>query len=74
MEIEAEDEAGDSYQIKGEAIAFSPIPAWPNIASFDSVFRWEDDHGRVTHGPAQSVWNERVQHALKARRSTAAIS
>jgi hypothetical protein len=74
MEIEAEDEAGDSYQIKGEAIACSPIPAWPNIASFDSVFRWEDDHGRVTHGPVQSVWNERVQHALKARRSTAAMS
>jgi hypothetical protein len=72
MEIEAEDDAGERYRFKGEAIAFSPIPAWPNVASFDSVFRWEDDHGRVAYGPAQSIWNERIQHALKAKRSSMA--
>jgi hypothetical protein len=73
MEIEAEDEAGDTYRIKGEAIAMSPVPAWPNIASFDSVFRWEDDQGRIAHGPAQSVWNEACGHALKARRGAVAL-
>jgi hypothetical protein len=74
MEIEAEDEIGDRYQIKGEAIALSPIPAWPNVATFDSVFRWEDERGRIAYGPAQSVWNERVQHVLKAKRNVAAVS
>lgn len=74
MEIEAEDEAGDAYRFTGRAIAFSPIPAWPNVAAFDSVFRWEDEEGRVAHGPAQSIWNEAVGHALKQRRAARATA
>jgi hypothetical protein len=73
MEIEAEDEAGDGYSFIGEAIAFSPIPTWPNAASFDSVFRWEDAQGRVGHGPVQTLWSERAARALKAKRGAAAV-
>lgn len=73
MEIEAEDEAGDSYRLTGEVIAFSPIPAWPNVAAFDSVVRWEDEQGRVAHGPGQTIWSERAQHALRAKLRAAAI-
>jgi hypothetical protein len=73
MEVEAVDEAGDTYRFKGEAIALAPVPAWPNVAAFDSVIRWEDDNGRVAYGPAQSVWNQRVQHAFKARRDVHSV-
>jgi hypothetical protein len=73
MEIEAEDTAGESYRFSGEAIAFSPIPTWPNAASFDSVFRWEDENGRIAHGPVQTLWGERAARALKAKRGPAAI-
>lgn len=69
MEIEAEDDTGETYVLKGEAIALSPIPTWPNLTAFDSVFRWEDEHGRVAHGSAQTAWNEHVQHTLKAGRA-----
>ena len=72
MEIEAEDEAGERYRFSGAAIAFSPIPTWPNVASFDSVFRWEDEHGRVGHGPVQTLWSERAAHAVKAKRHAGA--
>jgi hypothetical protein len=71
MEIEAEDSAGETYRFSGEAIAFSPIPTWPNAASFDSVFRWEDGHGRTGYGPVQTLWSERAARALKAGRAAA---
>jgi hypothetical protein len=68
MQIEATDEAGESYAFSGEAIALSPIMMWPNIAGFDSVFRWREPSGRVGHGPAQTMHSEAYAHALKARR------
>jgi hypothetical protein len=69
MEIEVTDEADDTYELKGEAIALSPIPTWPNLTAFDSLFRWEDDRGVTGYGTAQTAWDERVQHTLKAKRS-----
>jgi hypothetical protein len=67
MEIEAEDEAGDEYHITGEAIAFSPIMMWPNIAAFDSIFRWQDATSRTAFGSAQTMHVEAYAHALKTR-------
>jgi hypothetical protein len=73
MEIQAVDAAGNRYGFVGEALACTPIPMWPNIAAFDSVFRWTDGHGHVGYGAVQTVWNQRVQHVLKAgRRAMAA--
>jgi hypothetical protein len=69
-EIEAEDECGDTYRITGEAVSITPLPAWPNLASFETLFRWEDAEGRVAYGPGQSVWNSTAQRAMKAHRAT----
>jgi hypothetical protein len=69
QEIEAEDEDGRVRRFKGEAIAMAPIPAWPNVAFRDSVYRWEDEQGRVAHATYQEIWFDRYQRALKARRS-----
>jgi len=67
-EIEAEDDRGEVYRLRGEAIACAPLPSWPNLASFETLFRWEDNEGRVAHGVGQSVWNSRAQQAMKSHR------
>jgi hypothetical protein len=72
MEIEATDYAGDSYRLTGEAIGFCPLPSWPNLASFETLMRWQTDEGKVGYGPAQSAWNQRAQHALNAAAARAA--
>lgn len=69
QEIEAEDEYGDRYCFRGEAIACASLPAWPNVAFHDSVYRWESDDGRVTHSTYQEVWFDRYQKAMKRRRA-----
>jgi len=67
QEIEAEDEDGNVYELTGEAIASSPLAAWPNAATYDSVYRWQDGEGRVGYGPCQGIWYEGFQHAMKQR-------
>ncbi|MFE3056934.1 tyrosine protein kinase [Nocardia sp. NPDC059239] len=67
QEIEAEDEHGTIHRFRGEAIAAANIPAWPNAAFRDSVFRWEDEHGRVTYATYQEIWFDRYQQAMKRR-------
>jgi len=64
MEIAATDDTGEEYRLSGEAIALSPLPAWPNLSAFESLMRWETPDGKVGYGPAQSVWSQRAQHAL----------
>jgi hypothetical protein len=66
-EIEAEDETGAQYSLRGEAIGLAPLPAWPNIAAYETLFRWEDEQGRISHGPGQSVWNHVSQKAMRAK-------
>jgi hypothetical protein len=39
--IDAEDETGEEYTLLGEAIGHAPLSAWPNIAAFETLFRWE---------------------------------
>jgi len=67
QEIEAEDEDGRSYRFTGDAIAASAIPAWPNAGFNDSVFRWEDERGRVTHCTYQELWADTYQRAMTQR-------
>jgi hypothetical protein len=68
QEIEAEDDEGRIYRFKGEAIAAASLPAWPNASFHDSVYRWEDEQGRVAHCTYQELWADRYQLAMKARR------
>jgi hypothetical protein len=68
QEIVARDEDGRTYRLRGEALAMAAIPTWPNAVGFDSVVRWEDDEGRVGHGPCQGLWYDAYQRAMKARR------
>ena len=65
--IEAEDETGRKYRFRGEAIALAPLPQWPNATFHESLFRWEDDDGRVGYGPSQELWFDAYQRAMKAR-------
>lgn len=67
QDLEVTDEAGETLRFTGEAIAISPVHAWPNIAFHDSVFRWTDERGRVTHCTYQEVWYDEFQRAMTAR-------
>jgi hypothetical protein len=67
QEIEAEDEDGGVHRFRGEAIAAAPMPAWPNVSFHDSVYRWEDEQGRVAHATYQEIWFDRYQRAMKGR-------
>jgi hypothetical protein len=73
QEIEAEDEDGRVYRFSGEAIATAPIPAWPNVSFHDSVYRWEDEQGRVAHATYQEIWFDRYQRAMKVRAQRGAL-
>jgi hypothetical protein len=60
------------YRFAGEAIAAAALPAWPNASFRDSVYRWEDESGRVTHATYQEIWFDRYHRAMKQRsRATA---
>ncbi len=67
QEIEAEDEAGDGYTFRGEAVALAHLPSWPNNYFLDSVYRWEDDQGRVTHRTGQEAWYHTYHRAMRER-------
>ncbi|MGQ0466586.1 MAG: tyrosine protein kinase [Sporichthyaceae bacterium] len=70
QEIEAEDETGAIHRFVGEAIATCTMPAWPNVSFHDSVYRWTDETGRVTHSTFQEIWFDPYQQAMKARAAT----
>jgi hypothetical protein len=65
--IEAEDEDGSVYRFTGTAIATATIPAWPNVSFHDSVYRWTEEQGRVTHATYQEIWFDRYQKAVHSR-------
>lgn len=67
QEISAVDDKGEEYFFRGEAIAAASIPAWPNCSFRDSVFRWEDPQGRVTHSTYQEIWFDTYHHAMMRR-------
>jgi hypothetical protein len=74
QEIEAEDEHGRIHRFTGQAIAMTAMPAWPNVTFRDSVYRWEDESGRVTHSTYQEIWFDAYQRAIKQRhRSVATV-
>jgi hypothetical protein len=64
MEIRATDEAGEHYELTGEAVAFSPLPGWPNLVLYETLIRWRTSDGKIGYGPAQTVWNQHAQHVL----------
>lgn len=68
QELELVDETGRSYKFEGRALSATPLHSWPNIAFTDSVHRWEDESGRVTHCTYQEIWWDAYQHRMKAAR------
>jgi hypothetical protein len=67
QELDLRDDDGNAYHFTGRAIALCPVPAWPNIMAHDSVYRWEDEQGRLSHGPYQEIWSQAYQHAMRQR-------
>lgn len=67
QEVEAEDETGAIHRFSGEALAACVMPAWPNASFHDSVYRWTDSQGRVTHATCQELWADRYQFGRKTR-------
>ena len=67
QEISAEDDKGEVYRFYGEAIACASLPAWPNTSFHDSVYRWTDEQGRITHATYQELWFDDYQRAMKER-------
>jgi hypothetical protein len=72
QEIEAHDTAGRVHNFSGTAIAMAAMPAWPNVIFRDSVYRWEDDRGRITHSTYQEIWFDDYQRAMKRRKRVGA--
>jgi hypothetical protein len=69
QDVEAWEEDGTIHRFSGTAIAMAAIPAWPNVTFRDSVFRWEDESGRITHSTYQEIWFDTYQRAMKQRAS-----
>ncbi|AFJ34634.1 DUF4124 domain-containing protein [Mycobacterium sp. MOTT36Y] len=67
QEITTEDELGEVYRFQGEAIACASLPAWPNTSFHDSVYRWTDEHGRMTYATYQELWFHEYQQLMKRR-------
>jgi hypothetical protein len=67
QEITAEDDQGEIYRFRGEAVATAALPAWPNVSFHDSVYRWEDDQGRIAHSTYQEIWFDAYQRAMLRR-------
>ncbi len=67
QEISAEDDRGEVYRFRGEAIACASLPQWPNTSFHDSVYRWTDEQGRITYSSYQELWFDDYQRAMKAR-------
>ena len=45
----------------------SSTTPWPNVSFHDSVYRWEDEQGRVTHATYQEIWFAEYQRAMVRR-------
>ncbi|HUR49228.1 MAG TPA: hypothetical protein VMY88_06855 [Acidimicrobiales bacterium] len=56
---------GATFAFQGEALSMSPIHSWPNIAFCDSLYRWTDERGRVTHCTYQEIWWDRYQRRMR---------
>lgn len=69
QDITATDDHGQSYRFRGEAIASASLPAWPNVSFHDSVYRWEDEQGRITHSTYQEIWFDTYQRACRREHS-----
>lgn len=67
QEIEAHEESGRVHRFSGSAISMAAMPAWPNVIFRDSVFRWEDERGRIAHSTYQEIWFDAYQRAMKQR-------
>ena len=67
QELELVDAGGRSLHFEGRAIAVAPVYAWPNVAFRDSVHRWEDEQGRVTHCTYQEIFWDRHARKMKGR-------
>jgi hypothetical protein len=72
QELELVDETGARHRFEGRALSVTPMHSWPNIGFSDSVHRWEDERGRVTHCTYQEIWWARYAERVKARRGYSA--
>jgi hypothetical protein len=68
QELELVDETGAVHRFEGRALSVTSMHSWPNIGFSDSVHRWEDERGRVTHCTYQEIWWDRYQRSIKNRR------
>lgn len=66
--VEAGAADGTVYRFTGEAIAAANVPAWPNASFRDTVYRWDDGRGRVTHSTYQELWYDKYQNVMNNRR------
>ena len=62
--IEADDETGATWRFHGRAIAMAHLPSWPNNFFVDSLYRWEDEAGRVAHCTYQEAWYRKFHRAM----------
>jgi hypothetical protein len=62
--IRAVDETGRIHTFRGEAVAMSNMPSWPNAALRVGVYKWTDEAGRVAHDTYQEMWLDDGPHKL----------
>ncbi len=69
QELLVVDADGREIRVEGRAVASASLPMWHNIAFVDSIFRWEDERGRVTHGSYQECWFDTYQREIRKRQA-----
>jgi hypothetical protein len=62
--IQVTDERGVVHNFRGQAIAMTNLPQWYNASIRDSVYRWEDDQGRISYCTYQEVHYGRFQREM----------
>ncbi|WP_040600198.1 DUF7064 domain-containing protein [Patulibacter medicamentivorans] len=67
QELLTVEEDGRELRFEGRAVASASLPMWHNIAFVDSVFRWQDELGRVAHNSYQECWFDTYQREIKKR-------
>src|SRR5437764_9838954 len=71
QELDLVDATGRTHHFEGRALAAAPIYSWPNVGFCDSLHRWEDEQGRVTHCTYQEIWWDRFQRRMKQAQAVA---
>lgn len=74
LTVGATDATGQTHAFRGEALAMTALPTWPQSVLRQAMYRWESADGRACVSSGQEMWwDQAYQHALNARAGKRAL-